>query len=402
MSANDKLEKVLRDMHVLISKSEVYSGDSIIVSKSEIFELLDRLNSGVYEIMDEYELTKQSRDRAEREFKRRGDKILFDAERKAEDVYAAAVMYTDEALNHLLSMMDDSMKQIEEVQNHMMSELSDKKRQIHDNQMELKSQLQDLVDTGKYLQLIEDRNKEIKQEQEIYKTRFGGQKSQPEEQFANVKTEIKINKQYFRDHGLEVDDDDEEEEKEAAAGKKGRKKEKNKKLLGKKNVQDKQVPEKPVQEKPRQTLLKTARELALADEHKKPDLYDEEIREEYRDGEIPKLSEEPKYAGEFPEEPAEELQDYDVRELQAEEEDEFVSKFADVDEPEVAYEPEEAYEPEAAGEPGTADGPDTAEEAADADDALAAAIRGHELTEEEIKALSDDLDSEYFDWSGDE
>ncbi|MBR4182802.1 MAG: hypothetical protein IKQ56_03160 [Lachnospiraceae bacterium] len=366
MSANDKLEKVLRDMHVLISKSEVYSGDSIIVSKSEIFELLDRLYSGVYEIMDEYELTKQSRDRAEREFKKRGDKILFDSERKAEDVYAAAVMYTDEALTHLLSMMDESMHQIEEVQNHMLSELADKKRQIHDNQMELKSQLQDLVDTGKYLQLIEERNKEIKQEQEIYKTRFGGQKGAPEEQFANVKTEIKINKQYFKEHGLAVDDDDEEEEEDKkAAGKKTKKHSKDKQQ---KSVLKKKDPA----DKPRQTLLKTARELVMADAQQKADLYEPD-EDELLPGE-PETDETGFDESDKPEPFDDHGDSYS---------DNIADSAADPEIP-VSLRNEDA---------------DTASDEG-ADDELAASIRDHELTEEEIKALSDDLDSEYFDWSG--
>ena len=374
MSANDKLEKVLRDMHVLISKSEVYSGDSIIVSKSEIFELLDRLNSGVYEIMDEYELTKQSRDRAEREFKKRGDKILFDSERKAEDVYAAAVMYTDEALTHLLSMMDESMHQIEEVQNHMLSELADKKRQIHDNQMELKSQLQDLVDTGKYLQLIEERNKEIKQEQEIYKTRFGGQKGAPEEQFANVKTEIKINKQYFKEHGLAVDDDDEEEEEDKkAAGKKNKKHSKDKQQ---KSVLKKKDPA----DKPRQTLLKTARELVMSDAKQKADTYS--------------AYEDEVFAGE----PDESEPRIDVG---------YDDGYIDEPKQEIPVDHEDTYTGYASGQVAvTGAHTDPMDEDADvntdegADDELAASIRDHELTEEEIKALSDDLDSEYFDWSG--
>ena len=76
MSSQDKLEKVLRDIHVLISRSEVYDKDRIIVNKQEMFGLIDRLNASIYEIMEEYELTKQSRDKAEREHKKQGDKII--------------------------------------------------------------------------------------------------------------------------------------------------------------------------------------------------------------------------------------------------------------------------------------------------------------------------------------
>lgn len=206
MSSQDKLEKVLRDIHVLISRSEVYDKDRIVVNKQEMFGLIDRLNASIYEIMEEYELTKQSRDKAEREHKKQGDKIIWDASRKAEDIYAASVMYTDEALNHIQAIMDESTEQIRAVQDAMIKDLEEKKQIVRTNQLELKSQLQDLVDTEKYLSLIEERNKEIEREKEKHGRRFG----QPKEksQFADVKTEIRINKEYFRNAGIELEEDE--------------------------------------------------------------------------------------------------------------------------------------------------------------------------------------------------
>lgn len=212
MSSQDKLEKVLRDIHVLISRSEVYSKDRIIVNKQEMFGLIDRLNSSIYEIMEEYELTKQSRDRAEREHKKQGDKIIWDASRKAEDIYAASVMYTDEALNHIQTIMEESTEQIREVQNAMIQDMEEKKQIVRANQLELKAQLQDLVDTEKYLSLIEERNKEIEREKRKNDRKFG----QPKEkgQFEDVKTEIRINREYFRNAGIEPDEAPVEKEPE--------------------------------------------------------------------------------------------------------------------------------------------------------------------------------------------
>lgn len=218
MSSQDKLEKVLRDIHILISRSEVYDKERIVVNKKDIFGLIDRLNASIYEIMEEYELTKQSRDRAEREHKKQGDKIIWDASRKAEDIYAASVMYTDEALNHIQAIMDDSTEQIRAVQDAMLKDLEEKKQIVRANQLELKSQLQDLVDTEKYLSLIDERNKEIEREKEKHGKRFG----QPKEksQFADVKTEIHINKEYFRNAGIALEEEGQEttaaqEQKEA-------------------------------------------------------------------------------------------------------------------------------------------------------------------------------------------
>lgn len=213
MSSQDKLEKVLRDIHVLISRSEVHSKDRIIVNKQEMFGLIDRLNSSIYEIMEEYELTKQSRDRAEREHKKQGDKIIWDASRKAEDIYAASVMYTDEALNHIQAIMEESTEQIREAQNAMIQDLEEKKQIVRANQLELKAQLQDLVDTEKYLSLIEERNKEIEREKRKNGRRF----DQPKEksQFEDVKTEIHINREYFRKAGIEVEETSADKEPEA-------------------------------------------------------------------------------------------------------------------------------------------------------------------------------------------
>ena len=207
MSSQDKLEKVLRDIHILISRSEVYDKDRIVVNKQDMFGLIDRLNASIYEIMEEYELTKQSRDRAEREHKKQGDKIIWDASRKAEDIYAASVMYTDEALNHIQAIMDESTEQIRAVQDAMLKDLEEKKQIVRTNQLELKSQLQDLVDTEKYLSLIEERNKEIEREKEKHGRRFGEPKEKS--QFADVKTEIRINKEYFRNAGMELEEDEE-------------------------------------------------------------------------------------------------------------------------------------------------------------------------------------------------
>lgn len=207
MSSQDKLEKVLRDIHVLISRSESYSQDRIIVNKQEMFGLIDRLNASIYEIMEEYELTKQSRDKAEREHKKQGDKIIWDASRKAEDIYAASVMYTDEALNHIQAIMDESTEQIRQVQNEMLKGLEEKKQIVRTNQLELKSQLQDLLDTEKYLSLIEERNKEIEREKEKHGRRFG---QKEKSQFADVKTEIRINKEYFKNAGIDIEDEDDE------------------------------------------------------------------------------------------------------------------------------------------------------------------------------------------------
>ncbi|MBQ6845359.1 MAG: hypothetical protein IJO60_12085 [Agathobacter sp.] len=209
MSAQDNTEKILRSLHILLSKSEPYAKEptKVIVDKQQVLDLLAQLNKSVYDIMDEYELTKQSRDRAQREFQKQGDEIVWNASRKAEDIYAASVMYTDEALNRVQDIMKDADAAIADIYADLNRKLKDEEQLMKRNQLELKSTLQDLLDTEKYLKLIEDRNRELQKEKE---------KGKPiEEQesniYANRQTEIKINQEYFDKMGISLEEDVDEE-----------------------------------------------------------------------------------------------------------------------------------------------------------------------------------------------
>lgn len=214
MSTQDNIEKVLRSLHVLLSKSEPYTKEpsKVIIDKQQMLDLLNQLNKSVYDIMDEYELTKQSRDRAEREFRKKGDEIIWDASRKAEDIYAASVMYTDEALSRVQDIMKESQKSVEEIYEKMDKDLKEQEERVKKNQLELKSQLQDLLDTEKYLKLIEERNREIKKEKEKGKSIEEREPSI----YANRQTEIKVNQEYFDKMGIAVEAEkiEEKEEKE--------------------------------------------------------------------------------------------------------------------------------------------------------------------------------------------
>lgn len=214
MGAQDNTEKVLRSLHVLLSKSEPYPKEpsKVIVDKQQVLDLLSDLNTCIYAIMDEYELTKRSRDKAEREFRKQGDQIIWDASRKAEDIYAASVMYMDEALNHMRDIVTEAQTDVAKIYGDVDEQMKKEQQRIRENQSELKSQLQDLVDTEKYLHLIEERNKEIEKEKNEGKPEFKEEKSI----YANRQTEIKVNQDYLDKLGMSVVD---ETEKEVAADK---------------------------------------------------------------------------------------------------------------------------------------------------------------------------------------
>lgn len=204
MSAQDKIEKILRNLHILLSKSEPYTKEpgKVIVEKQTMLDLLQQLNEAMETVMDTYELTKQSRDCAERDFKKRGDEIIKNANRNAEDIYAASILYTDEALNNIQKIIKDTDASVELLYKEMNQKLKKEQKRIKSNQLELKSQLNDLKDTDKYLKLIQERNKEIEKQKE---------KEKPIEErktniYANRQTEIKIHSEYFEKMGVPLEE----------------------------------------------------------------------------------------------------------------------------------------------------------------------------------------------------
>ncbi len=203
MSAQDKTEQVLRDIHLMFANSQEYPADKtkVIVEKKTIIELLKRLNACIYELMDEYEMTQRGRDKAERDAKKSCEAIVKDANRKAEDVYAASVIYTDEALHRVQDIMQETMDSVKDLFDRMNEDLLAEKRNVHRNQSELKGHLQDLVDTDKYLKLIEDSNKMIEKEKQKERKDAGALSYTA----PAVKPEIRVNPDYFERAGISMD-----------------------------------------------------------------------------------------------------------------------------------------------------------------------------------------------------
>lgn len=208
MSVQDKLERTLRDIHVMISRGREVPGyeEYVLLYKKDMIKLLDALKEAVNEMMDEYEITEQSRARGDREAERRREETVRNANRQAEDIYAASVLYTDDALGRIQEIIETAGSSMKQIMENFGKDLEKEKKKVRSNQRELKSQLEDLKDTSKYIRIIEERNKEIAKE----KAKKEGQKkpdryqrkSQPEPEFVPLSAEIKINEEYFERAGL--------------------------------------------------------------------------------------------------------------------------------------------------------------------------------------------------------
>lgn len=219
MGAQDQTEKVLRDLHIFLSESEMYEGNPnrLIVDKKELLLLLKELAVCLTGLMDEYELTKQSKERAERERRKAGEDIIADARKKAEDVYAASILYTEGALRRVTEIMDASNESVKKVFAEMEEALAQRRQEVVRDKNDLESHLQDLQDTDKYMSIIEERNKKLAMEKQSDED-FG------EPSYAKApKPEIRINEDYFAQHGISFepfddvpDFDDDAETKPAA------------------------------------------------------------------------------------------------------------------------------------------------------------------------------------------
>ena len=213
MGAQDRTEKVLRDIHVLFSKAEPYNGSkkNVVVDKNQMMDLLKELNACMYDMMEEHELSQRKKDKANREMQKQGDDIIFEASRKAEDIYAASIMYTDNALRSIQDIMADANKAVEKIFSDTKKKMDEERRVVKDNQSELKSQLGDLIDTQKYLRLIEEENRRLQQE----KDKAGaGQSHVTTTTHVSVQPEIRINKDYFLQNGIPLEEDETQLEQE--------------------------------------------------------------------------------------------------------------------------------------------------------------------------------------------
>lgn len=200
MSVQDSVEKVLKEIHILISKGrKVYDNpDEIIVNKKEIFALLENLNLSIDGVLEAYEITEHQRELLEIEDEKKSRILVERANNQVEDIYAAALIYTDDALARMQSIMTVTKEHTEIILEKMQEEIEEEKQRMKDNQLELREQMQDFKDTDKYLAMIKDTNKQREKEEKEKQSK--GKLIQNEEKSSVAKTEpeIKINTEYFQ------------------------------------------------------------------------------------------------------------------------------------------------------------------------------------------------------------
>lgn len=211
MSLQDKVERILKEIHLLISDGEHTPEDpeKVTIEKKQMFSLLEQLNLVIYEMMDQYEMTAQSRELAQRRAEKKTEAMLERVEKQSEDIYAASLVYTDEALSRVQHLMDKALRDSQKIWKDITLELEKNQQQVRQDQAELREQLQDFKDSNKYLAMIEECNKEREKKKKEEESAAGEKKIQNEARhFATKATpEIKVNPAYFERRGLELPKD---------------------------------------------------------------------------------------------------------------------------------------------------------------------------------------------------
>lgn len=240
MSIQDKLERILREMHIMVSRGETseLNTEYVLIHKKEMQKLLSSMSQTVSEMMEHYELTEEGRNRAQLGAEKQRIEIIRDANHQAQDIYAASVIYSEDALGRIQEIIDEAEKSAREILNRLNREMEAEKRNVRSNQSELITQLEDLKDSSKYMRLIEERNREIakeklKRQEEIQKRKYKPKVEiepkeevqeeileenlkEDEEKIVYEKPVIKVNQQYFQklEQLSEEDEDIGEEQKE--------------------------------------------------------------------------------------------------------------------------------------------------------------------------------------------
>ena len=160
-----RVEEICRKIHILFAKGEAYqnSPDLVILSKGEMFTLLEQLNEAMYEVLDQYEATSRSKEKARIEMEREASEIIGNAKKGAEDVQAASLAYTDTLLDEISVLIESTTQSIRDRYLEFLSAMEEKQNSLKENRDQLGNRLTELHDSENYLELLN----EIREEQAL-------------------------------------------------------------------------------------------------------------------------------------------------------------------------------------------------------------------------------------------
>lgn len=155
---SDKLEQAMKKIHIYLAncKESAYSSEDLIVSKKRMFSLLEELNYAVYDAMEEYEVTVAARDRGIAQAERQAADIKEEALRRADDIHASSLLYTQEAISDIKNSMEYVHHKIKAEYEMILADYEERIHYLEQDSMEIMAQLQRKADARVYLRLLEE------------------------------------------------------------------------------------------------------------------------------------------------------------------------------------------------------------------------------------------------------
>ena len=152
----DHVEEILKEIHVMFAKCETYhnSPDHVIVSKTDMFALLERLSEAIYEVLDQYEATARSRERARLEMDKQASERVAKAKLDSDDVHAATLLYTDTMLEDIRDVLNKTKEKVKHDMIEMLAELEEQQEMLDQNKESVKNGLTELHDSEMYLEVL--------------------------------------------------------------------------------------------------------------------------------------------------------------------------------------------------------------------------------------------------------
>jgi len=165
----EKLEQILRQIYLMLSNCEesAYSSEDLIVPKKRIFQLLEELNYTVYDMMEQYEGTMTSRERGLAEHERKMAQIKEEAKGRAEDTYAASLLFARDMFMEMKKTTEQLCKNLRKEYNDTLRNYEESLRYLQENEDSMVEQMNLMMDSKKYLRLIEQQNKDKEKKQEL-------------------------------------------------------------------------------------------------------------------------------------------------------------------------------------------------------------------------------------------
>ena len=162
MIQQERIEKALKDIHLLFAASRSLPDDEnmIIVDKKSLYSALETINRCMYEMMDSYEITSESRSRQERKTAEKCDKMISDSTRVAEEIYAASIMYTDDAMKRLYDEMRKTQLEVVRMTEKLADSIDSRLKTVVKNREQLHEELSQTEQADKYMRILKEARRE--------------------------------------------------------------------------------------------------------------------------------------------------------------------------------------------------------------------------------------------------